>query len=147
MDTGLLLTCRQGTTATNSSGAVVVQAASGCLGPAFRHERGEYIQKGFKTGKPTRSWRDVKPASPIWRPTTFVVPVPDSATNVAASSNRFSSFLVTLLSRQRSGTSEVSISYKMRSMTDLEFRSQATPIKPWPAQSGMTLAIASFIIH
>jgi hypothetical protein len=63
------------------------------------------------------------------RPPTFVPPVPDSAMTVPANSSRFSFWLDTLLSKQWRDTSEANRSFKMRLMIDLEFPSQATPLK------------------
>ena len=42
---------RQGKTAANSSGSVMVQAASGCMARAFGREPREGVQKGFEEGK------------------------------------------------------------------------------------------------
>ena len=49
---------RQGKTAANSSGSVMVQAASGCMARAFGREPREGVQKGFEEGETTGSWRD-----------------------------------------------------------------------------------------
>ena len=49
---------RQGKTAANSSGSVMVQTASGCMARAFGREPREGVQKGFEEGETTGSWRD-----------------------------------------------------------------------------------------
>src|SRR5258707_6294515 len=61
--------------------------------------------------------------------------------------NRFSFCLATLQCKQLSGTSEANKSFKMRSMIDLEFRLQATPLDSFRRRRFAMLAIASFIIH
>lgn len=47
---------RQRKKVANSSGLVMVQAASGRMAPAFGRERRESIQKSFEGGKATRIW-------------------------------------------------------------------------------------------
>jgi hypothetical protein len=48
----------QGKTAANGPGSVLVQAASGRMAPAFGRESRKSVQKDFKEGGATRSWRD-----------------------------------------------------------------------------------------
>src|SRR5271166_514123 len=67
-----------------------------------------------------------RPAYSIWRPTTFVAPVPDSAMIAAANSNRFDFCLATLPFRQRSDTSAANRNSRTPLMIVSKSQSQAT---------------------
>src|SRR5215469_16332347 len=67
-----------------------------------------------------------RPEYPIWRPTTFVAHVPDSATIAAVNSNRFDFCSATLRCRQRSDTSAADRNCRMRLMIVSKSQSQAT---------------------
>jgi hypothetical protein len=73
----------------NGPGSFLVQAAFGCMAPAFRSEPRKSAKKDFKEGEPQEAgvtanvvWQASgapdRPESRIW-PHTIFVPVPDSA--------------------------------------------------------------------
>src|ERR1700679_683421 len=45
----------------SGTGAVMVQAAAGCMALAFGRNRGKGIQKSFEIGKAPGAWRDREP--------------------------------------------------------------------------------------